>query len=386
MNKITSNKTTQNKGTSGKTASKKNNGRNPGGRHLVYQLNVILLCTVTLVALGSSAFFLYREKTALQEQQRLAQRLDALEGTAKTLYTEEEVEEREETARKEGAAREQNELKMQIQSDMESGGGTASMLRKLFDDDVVVVSGGKYYFYPTLNSVQKNSFASDDFSLSDDGRLQYGGEDKVSLQSGIDVSEKNGDIEWKAVAEDDIGFVMICAGGLTDADGKGGKEIRDDERTEDNIAGAYEAGLHVGIYYTLGANSREEAKEEAQHLTERLSDYKNKITYPVAVWANRYQNEDGTAAISKSEWTGYVSAFCRAVEDAGYQTMIYGNLASFVMNLELEQLENYDKWIANTGAGLYFPYRFSMWQYATTGTVQGISNEVGLDASLSLEK
>ena len=78
-----------------KTTSKKTNSRNQGRRHLVYQLNVILLCTVTLIALGSSAFFLYREKTALQEQQRLAQQLDALEGTAKTLYTQEEVEEKE---------------------------------------------------------------------------------------------------------------------------------------------------------------------------------------------------------------------------------------------------------------------------------------------------
>ncbi len=352
----------------------------------MYQLNVILLCTVTLTALGGSAFFLYREKTALQEQQRLAQQLDALEGTAKTLYTQAEVEEKEEAARKEGAAQEQNELKMQIQSDMESGGGTASMLRRLFDDDVVVVSGGKYYFYPTLNSVKKNSFSSDDFTLSDDGRLQYGGEDRVSLQPGIDVSEKNGSIEWKAVAEDDIGFVMICAGGLTDADGKGGKEVRDDERMEENLAGAYEAGLQVGIYYTLGANSREEAKEEALHLIERLSGYQNKITYPVAVWANRYQNEDGAAAISRSDWTGYVSAFCRALEEAGYQTMIYGNLAAFVMNLELDQLENYNKWIANTGANLYFPYRFSMWQYSSTGTVQGISTEVGLDASLTVQE
>ena len=64
--------------------------------------------------------------------------------------------------------------------------------------------------------------------------------------------------------------------------------------------------------------------------------------------------------------------------------MIYGNLASFVMMLNIENLEKYDKWISNTGASLYFPYRFSMWQYSSAGTVHGISTEVGLDVSLSV--
>lgn len=366
--------------------------RGQGKRHLLYEINLFILCTITLLALACAVFFIVKERKAVQEQQRLLAQLDALEGTTKTLYTQSEVEEKEEAARAEGAAREQNDIKMQIQSDMESGGSTAAMLRKLFDDDVVVVSGGKYYFYPTLNSVKKNSLRSEDFSLSDDGRLQYTGSDPVSLQSGIDVSEKNEEINWSAVAEDDIGFVMVSAGGLSDKDGRqddkqGNRqdgEIRDDERMEDNISGAYEAGLHVGIYYLLGADSQEEAEEEAEHLILRLSDYKDKITYPVAVWANRYQSEDSTAGVSKSEWTGCVDAFCRAIEEAGYRTMIYGNLASFVMSLDLEQLENDDKWIANTGAGLYFPYQFSMWQYSTTGTVQGISTEVGLDVSLTV--
>ena len=73
-----------------------------------------------------------------------------------------------------------------------------------------------------------------------------------------------------------------------------------------------------------------------------------------------------------------------SLEEAGYQPMIYGNLASFVMMLNMEDLEKYDKWISNPGAGLYFPYQFSMWQYSTSGIVHGISTEVGLDVSLSV--
>ena len=93
---------------------------------------------------------------------------------------------------------------------------------------------------------------------------------------------------------------------------------------------------------------------------------------------------DRTAGQSRADWTGYVLSFCESLEEAGYQPMIYGNLASFVMMLNMEDLEKYDKWISNPGAGLYFPYQFSMWQYSTSGTVHGISTEVGLDVSLSV--
>ncbi len=349
----------------------------------LYQCNIIFLCTVTLLALAAAGFAFHQAGQATREKQELADELDLLKGSTKTLYTRSEVEKKEKTARAEGEEDARKDLLMQIQSAMESGGSTASMLRGLFSDDIVVVSGGKYYFYPILKGVERNSFQSEDFSLTDDGRLQYSGENKIHLQSGIDVSEKNGDINWSLVAEDDVAFAMICGGGRT-ASERNGEEavIKEDERLEDNIAGAAEAGLHVGVYYVLGETTEDEAKAAAEKLASRLESCQDKIDYPVAVWVNMPQ-EDENAGVGKSTWTDCVAAFCDTIEAAGYEPLIYGNLASFVMNLNIDTLEGYGKWIANTGAGLYFPYRFSMWQYSTTGTVQGIANEVGLDVSLA---
>lgn len=355
----------------------------PGNRQFLYLMNMIVLCCVTLLSLAAAGIFLLRARDAAAQSTSLQSELDAVKGSAKTLYTEDEVSARESQARDDGATAEKRKILMQIQSSMESGGSTASMLRSLFSEDIVVVNGGKYYFYPILNAVKRNSFQQDDFSLTDDGRLQYIGSDKVTLQSGVNVSEENGDIDWQLVSEDDVSFAMICAGGR-ESDDSGKSRVFEDQNLEDNINGASEAGLHVGVYYILDLSEKDEVQEEAEELVQRLDAYQSKISYPIALWVNAPSEEDRHAHQSKADWTDYVISFCDVLEDAGYEPMIYGNLASFVMMLNIENLEKYDKWISNTGASLYFPYRFSMWQYSSAGTVHGISTEVGLDVSLSV--
>ncbi len=355
----------------------------PGSRQFLYLMNMIVLCCVTILSLAAAGIFLLRARDAAAQSTSLQSELDAVKGSAKTLYTEDEVSARESQARDAGATAEKRKILMQIQSSMESGGSTASMLRSLFSEDIVVVNGGKYYFYPILNAVKRNSFQQDDFSLTDDGRLQYIGSDKVTLQSGVNVSEENGDIDWQLVSEDDVSFAVICAGGRK-SDDSGESRVFEDQNLEDNINGASKAGLHVGVYYILDLSKKDEVQEEAEDLVQRLDAYQSKISYPVALWVNAPSEEDRQAHQSRADWTDYVISFCDVLEDAGYEPMIYGNLASFVMMLNIENLEHYDKWISNTGAGLYFPYRFSMWQYSSAGTVHGISTEVGLDVSLSV--
>ena len=375
--------------TSGRKNDKKTEGPHRRGRvraHFWYQANLILMCSVTLLSLAGALLFFVQSRNAIREKNQIANRLEAVEGDEKTLYTEEEVQEKVDQAKTSASAAQRHELLMQIQSDMESGGSTASMLRKLFSDDIVVVNAGKYYFYPILKSVPANHFQSGDFALSDDGRLTYKGSSKVTLQSGINVSKENGEIDWDLVAEDDIAFAMVDAGGRLTADSGTDKagDIIPDDRLEDNLDGALRAGLNAGVMYHLGAVSEEEAEEEAAQLIEALKPYQDRLSYPVAVCVSVPAETDRTAGQGKTEWTRNVLTFCGALEEAGYQPMIYGNLAAFVMMLDMDDLKRYDKWIANTGASLYFPYEFSMWQYSVTGTVQGVSTEASLDVSLTI--
>ncbi len=62
--------------------------------------------------------------------------------------------------------------------------------------------------------------------------------------------------------------------------------------------------------------------------------------------------------------------------------MIYGNLKTFMLMVDLEQLEEYEKWFAYYRTPLYFPYEFSVWQYSSTGKVNGIDTDVDMNISM----
>ena len=49
--------------------------------------------------------------------------------------------------------------------------------------------------------------------------------------------------------------------------------------------------------------------------------------------------------------------------------------------LDMEQLEDYDKWVAYYDEQMYFPYAFKVWQYTNAGKVSGIEGDVDLNIS-----
>ena len=62
--------------------------------------------------------------------------------------------------------------------------------------------------------------------------------------------------------------------------------------------------------------------------------------------------------------------------------MIYGNLKTFMLMLDIEQLEDYEKWFAYYNAPVYFPYEFSVWQYSSKGKVDGIKGDVDMNVGM----
>lgn len=64
--------------------------------------------------------------------------------------------------------------------------------------------------------------------------------------------------------------------------------------------------------------------------------------------------------------------------------MIYYNMEMAALMLDLEQLEEYDKWFAYYNQDIYFPYDFKIWQYTDKGRINGIEEEV--DLNIAFEK
>ena len=107
------------------------------------------------------------------------------------------------------------------------------------------------------------------------------------------------------------------------------------------------------------------------------------MTYPIVFDIEESENEKArTAEMTKEENTKATIAFLETIRKAGYTPMIYGNLKTFMIMLDMEQLEDYDKWFAYYNTPVYFPYEFSIWQYTSEGNVNGIKGDVDMNVCM----
>lgn len=190
---------------------------------------------------------------------------------------------------------------------------------------------------------------------------------------GIDVSEFNGNIDYKQVKDFGIKFVMV----------RTGYDINygTDKYFEQNVNNAYKYGLDIGAYWFMYFIDEEEAVRCADEFVRLLNKHKGKITYPVALDVEedtyRYMESVGVKP-TKEKVTKLVKAFCDRVEKQGYYVMIYSNHNGF--NNYLGDVSMYDMWIADLD-GDPDKDKWGLWQFTFTGKVHGISGNVDMDLS-----
>lgn len=208
------------------------------------------------------------------------------------------------------------------------------------------------------------------------GRMKYYENGKQVSYVGVDVSKLQDYIDFVKVKKAGINFVMIRVG----ARGYGTGQLIVDDYFSENIKRATDAGLDVGVYFYSQAITEEEAIEEANLVLENLGEYE--ISYPVAFDMELVPNDTSRiAALSKSERTKITKAFLDAIEDAGHKTVIYGNKEWLIKEIDMSKLTAYDVWLAQAADIPDYPYKFTMWQYNTQGSVDGIAGPVNLNVS-----
>jgi len=309
-------------------------------------------------------------------------------------YTQLEVDEivSEEVGKAKAETREEveKEYKSKIRDAAEVAGGMANFLRAQFPDDMVFVNGYKFEFIPInrdlkLSTVEAAKFVTDETT----GFMHYTDEtgSKTSYM-GIDVSSFQRDIDWKLVASSGIDFVIIRCG--LRGYGSDGNLVADSQ-FEKNIKAATEAGMNVGVYFYTQALDVAEAEEEAAFCLELIAPYD--VKGPVVLDVESANSEERIKNITKTQRTDNIIAFCNKVKEAGYTPMVYADIKFFAMKMEIERLEDYEKWYANyNGLSIgeemsiwgynnpfMFPYEFSMWQYTNKGSLQGINGAVDFD-------
>lgn len=145
---------------------------------------------------------------------------------------------------------------------------------------------------------------------------------------------------------------------------------------------AIKNNIDVGVYFYSQALNKEEAIEEANYVLTLVKPYN--ITYPIAIDVEAIENDSFRQEnLSASELTDVIIAFCDTIKAAGYTPLIYSNLLYFMDNVELERLEGYDKWFAGyQTASPYYPYKYAMWQYTSTGSINSVSGNVDINIAM----
>lgn len=183
---------------------------------------------------------------------------------------------------------------------------------------------------------------------------------------GIDVSEHNGEIDWKKVKAAGVQFAIIRAG-------YGRYDKQKDVRFEENYAGAKAAGLHVGAYHYSYAKTAEQAKAEAQTMLAWLKG--KSFDYPIV-----YDIEDASqASLGKSVISDMIRAFCSTIEAAGYYAMVYANKNWQETRIDDDCKARYDVWLAQWTSKPTYAGNYGIWQYTSDGAVDGIAGMVDMN-------
>lgn len=200
-------------------------------------------------------------------------------------------------------------------------------------------------------------FNSYSFALSPSSNVIY---------SGIDVSEWQGDIDFRKVKEAGIEVVYIRAGqGFSYKDAK----------FERNYEEAKKNGLKIGVYHYVTARSVEEAKLQAQFFVSLVS--KKQIDCKLAM------DFESFGDLSKAKINEIALEYIKEVERLSKKGVVVYSNTYDATNIFNKEVAEYPLWVAQYGVSS--PQDNGNWenwvgyQYSSTGRVNGIEGNVDLD-------
>lgn len=232
------------------------------------------------------------------------------------------------------------------------------------------INGLTYYYDKDGNYVTGSQIIQGvSYTFSSEGILSTG-----DTRTGIDVSVWNGRINWNEVAASGISFAIVRCGYRGSSAGM----LVQDSTAGTNITGAKNAGLKVGLYFFSQAVNEAEAVEEASMAVQMAKNYG--ISLPIFL---DVESSGGRGdAVSVSQRTANIAAFCRTVQNAGFSAGVYANTNWFSEKINTGALTSYHIWLAQYAAQpTYSRTRYDIWQYSSTGKIAGISGDVDLNIS-----
>ena len=220
-----------------------------------------------------------------------------------------------------------------------------------------VRTSGKWYG----DEVHGNGTVTEDF-------YKYFGIKKTtettSILKGIDVSYCQNEVDWDAAkASGLVDFAILRAG-------YGRETTQVDTQFERNYAVCKRLGIPVGVYWYSYATTAAEAEQEAKVCLQTIRG--KQFEYPVAFDIEEARCLPQADALS--------TAFCTALENAGYYTAIYTFKSALESNFSAAVKNRYDIFLSHIGVQQTdYAGSYGLWQYSWTGCIPGISGDVDLD-------
>lgn len=229
-------------------------------------------------------------------------------------------------------------------------------------------------FLPCTASAEK-TYIENSFRYENGVPIQPESDTSVTLFStddyltGIDVSSHQSTIDWEKVKNAGIDFAIIRCGYGDNF------EKYDDTYWKYNADECTRLGIPFGAYLYSYAASTEEAESEAAHALRLLEGYN--LSYPVYL-----DLEDSVVSACSNELIGQMAdIFCTTLQNKGYDVGIYANLNWWTNRLTSSVFDNpsWHKWIAQWGSSCTYSGEYTMWQYSSSGSVNGISGYVDMN-------
>lgn len=235
------------------------------------------------------------------------------------------------------------------------------------------IGGNTYYYDKNGNKVTGDQVIQGvSYSFTSDGILTT----NTSGILGIDVSKWNGNINWTAVKNAGVKYVIIRVGYRGSTQGS----LIEDPMFRTNIQGAKAAGLKVGLYFFTQAVTEAEAVEEAS-MCVNLAKTFGGVSYPIFIDTESAGGKGRADGLSKSQRTAVCRAFCQTVQNSGYTAGVYASKSWFTNKVDYNQLNGYRIWLAQYYSKATLAGRYDLWQYTDKGSIAGVPGNVDLNMS-----
>ena len=189
---------------------------------------------------------------------------------------------------------------------------------------------------------------------------------------GIDISAFQGVIDWDKVKADGVEYVVIRAGW-----GIGTQ----DKYFKRNAQEAYKRRIKVLVYWFMYCLNDTDAAKNANACLNVIKS----VGVPVYAVASDFEYDSVSYAakkgvpVDKATASRWVKIFLETIKKAGYEVINYTNLDYYNRYFNNEINNRYDLWFAYWGKATALSNAAAIWQYTSSGKVNGIAGRVDMD-------